>query len=589
METLFEALKTLETSELIRAAKLEPEIEYLFRHAIMQDAAYESLLRQDRRKLHRAVAESIEALYPQRLDELAAVLAHHYDAAGETEAALSFYRKAANVATDRYANHEAIHYLTRAYELTPESDLAARFDLILQRSKVNQVIGARSAEREDVAMMRALADQLDDPRRRAEAASQLMMLGLAVADFPLAQQAAQEAAKWGQQAAIAEIEARGYVGLGMVSWKQGDLEGARPHLTKALELARAANLPEIEADSLRNLGVLADYHGDPAEARAYLEQALPIYRKIGQRGGESAALNSLGVIALSERRFDEARGRLEESLVIKREMGHVQGIAISLGNLGVVANEQGDHAAAYRYHTECLALSRLTDDLDGEATAIAGIANVQNAIGNIEQAWSLGQESLALSRQIEEDIGIASTLLILSDIAQKRGQPAEALSLAQQGLELARKIEMREFERAAYVNLGRVSIAAAEMEQAEAHLKQVADHPEPDKWSIIAQADLARIRHMAGDLTAATSLIERVLVFIDEHGEQMQADLQVHLVSWRILEAAADPRARAVLTRAYEMLQSQAAKMDDDMRRSFLENVPAHREIIAAYQRILSA
>ena len=65
-------LGTLEASGLIQLAVLEPELEYLFRHALVQDAAYASLLKQDRRTLHRLAAETLLATYPDRKRELAA-------------------------------------------------------------------------------------------------------------------------------------------------------------------------------------------------------------------------------------------------------------------------------------------------------------------------------------------------------------------------------------------------------------------------------------------------------------------------------------------------------------------------------------
>ncbi len=62
--TLVSQLTTLEFAGLIRLAQVQPELEYVFRHALVQEAAYASLLRQDRRDLHRAVGETLERLYP---------------------------------------------------------------------------------------------------------------------------------------------------------------------------------------------------------------------------------------------------------------------------------------------------------------------------------------------------------------------------------------------------------------------------------------------------------------------------------------------------------------------------------------------
>ena len=91
--TLDTALAKLETSGLIALAQVEPELEYLFRHALIQDAVYASILKSDRRILHRAIGETLEQLYPERLAsrELAPTLGHHFAAAGERESASQYF------------------------------------------------------------------------------------------------------------------------------------------------------------------------------------------------------------------------------------------------------------------------------------------------------------------------------------------------------------------------------------------------------------------------------------------------------------------------------------------------------------------
>ena len=83
-------LDTLEARGLIRLASLQPELEYLFRHALLQDTAYESLLKQERRALHQVVGATLEELYPERVGELAAVLAMHFEQAGDTDKAVDY-------------------------------------------------------------------------------------------------------------------------------------------------------------------------------------------------------------------------------------------------------------------------------------------------------------------------------------------------------------------------------------------------------------------------------------------------------------------------------------------------------------------
>ncbi len=122
-------LDTLEAKGLIRLAAIRPELEYLFRHALVQDAAYGSLLKQERRALHERVGEALEALYPERQAELAAVLAMHFEQAGDTERAIRYLIEAGQYGRSRNAIGEAFEAFERAGKLlaaTPPSDDPAR-------------------------------------------------------------------------------------------------------------------------------------------------------------------------------------------------------------------------------------------------------------------------------------------------------------------------------------------------------------------------------------------------------------------------------------------------------------------------------
>ena len=115
-------LVTLERSGLIQVAAVQPELEYLFRHALVQDAAYSSLLKQDRRALHRSAAESLLEIYPDRKRELAGVIAMHFEQAGDPASAAEHYTIAAEHALERFAQREAVSLFRRALDLLPADD-----------------------------------------------------------------------------------------------------------------------------------------------------------------------------------------------------------------------------------------------------------------------------------------------------------------------------------------------------------------------------------------------------------------------------------------------------------------------------------
>src|SRR5207247_795922 len=120
-------------------------IEYLFRHALVQDAAYESLLRQDRRRLHLDVAEAIRDQFPDRELDLAATLAHHFVAANDRERALYYLSIAAEQALARHAHPEAETLYRSALErATAEADrrtlLTGLAESVVMQSRFDEAI-----------------------------------------------------------------------------------------------------------------------------------------------------------------------------------------------------------------------------------------------------------------------------------------------------------------------------------------------------------------------------------------------------------------------------------------------------------------
>jgi tetratricopeptide (TPR) repeat protein len=115
-------LDTLEAKGLIRLAAVSPELEYLFRHWLVQDAAYGSLLKQERRELHRLVGEALEALYPERRAELAGILAMHFELAGDRDKAIEYLVSEGHYALERNALREAASAFERAALLLPPAD-----------------------------------------------------------------------------------------------------------------------------------------------------------------------------------------------------------------------------------------------------------------------------------------------------------------------------------------------------------------------------------------------------------------------------------------------------------------------------------
>ncbi len=125
---LANALDQMVRSELVFPRGLQPDITYTFKHALVQDAAYQSLLKRTRQDFHRRVAKTLEGRFPEFTQTQPELLAHHYTQAGLTERSIPYWYKAGQQAIERSANLEAIAHLTTGRALLTEQPTGAERD-----------------------------------------------------------------------------------------------------------------------------------------------------------------------------------------------------------------------------------------------------------------------------------------------------------------------------------------------------------------------------------------------------------------------------------------------------------------------------
>jgi tetratricopeptide (TPR) repeat protein len=181
-----------------------------------------------------------------------------------------------------------------------------------------------------------------------------------------------------------------------------------------------------------------------------------------------------------------------------------------------------------------------------------------------------------------------NTLSNLSRLALTQGDDARALALARSALEITVTAQARDYEAIALLKLGdaelalgRLAAARQAFERARALATEIDDPCRHD-----AAAGLARVALVQGDSVAALHEVEALLAHIAGGGswEGVEEPRLVELTCHRVLACANDPRTGHWLTRAHEGLQAQAVTVADTaLRQGFLQNIPAHREIVAAW------
>ena len=248
------SLHILEQSGLIYKKAASPETIYSFKHALIQDAAYQTLLKRNRKALHAKLAELMESRHQQIVKQHPELIAHHFTVAEDVQRAINYWQKAATLAIERSAYHEALTQLDTAIgllEITPLSmrDRAQELELLVARAGILLPnLGYRSAETEN-AFSRAneLALKLNDDRNRFAALRGLHGIYIVRGNIEAAVNVAQSCLEIAQRKNEKQTLSLSHRLIGQSLYLEGKLDSAHTHLSKALDLAVTPRIDQVTA------------------------------------------------------------------------------------------------------------------------------------------------------------------------------------------------------------------------------------------------------------------------------------------------------------------------------------------------------
>jgi predicted ATPase len=247
---LHAALAQLAAPELIFVRGEPPDSTYVFKHALVQDAAYGTLVRSKRQELHRRIADALEQGFPETVETQPELLAHHLIQAGLTERAIDYLRKAGQRTIERSANAEAIRHLTQALDLLqsrPEGPARRRAALGLEVMLSQAMIAVYGyAARKTAEVLLRAKDLIDDSTDPAQKLAILYGIwaghyvgGEVVKQTDAAGEFLKEAERNNDTAALSVAHRI----LGTTYVTKGEFTAALPHL----EQARALYDPQLGA------------------------------------------------------------------------------------------------------------------------------------------------------------------------------------------------------------------------------------------------------------------------------------------------------------------------------------------------------
>jgi tetratricopeptide (TPR) repeat protein len=292
-----------------------------------------------------------------------------------------------------------------------------------------------------------------------------------------------------------------------------------------------------------------------------------------------------------ESEYSEARAHLRQADQIDRQIGDLLGAGWTNNSWGLVLENMGHYDMAIAHYREALKLFRKARDRRGESFALGNLGYISSRVGTYEQAHEYYRRDLRICRAMGDRRGRSWTLDNLSLLTSREGRHADARQYAQRALTVAQEINNRAREAHIWTQMGRALTGLGHLTEAtDAYERAVTLQRELGSrpLELEAQAGLVRVALARGDPVRALAYAEEILSYLETHELARTDDqLGIYLSVYRTLQANDDRRAKALLTRAIELLNHRAAQIEDEaLRQSFYERVDSHRRLLREWQRL---
>ena len=540
-------LAELQALELIYRQGLLPEPAYVFKHAVIQDVAYNSLLIRQRGHLHRAVGEAIEELYAERLTDHIGELAHHFMQGEEWTKALKYSRLAGDRAADAFASHEArAHYehaLHAASHMTPPPNSTVVARLHAKHANILSTLGDYEAAVVSYEQALDLIRSTGDRYAEAE-----FLVGLSFAYH------------WAHQGepAIAANE-------------------------QALALARELNDTSLKVSCIgRRVHLLSSGYGRLVETAPDVEEGLRLIEVVNSPKVRAEGLIQLGTALQWRGGYDRGMAALRSG--IERAQAAYAGMAYGLGTffLGHACVSRGAYEEALHWY-------RCFNDYASVSGSKLCRARVPNSIGgvhlelfDIDEALRLNLEGVEVAKandawpdpQGHSLVKVALAYLYKGEYAQAE----VALSRAAAILEDYVWMQWR-WQFVLYRALGELALAQGQHEEAWIHATE--------SLRLAMQSDsrkhIVRAQHLQGEILAATDQLDdavqtftRVIRQADQLGTPREVWLGKAALGKVLMRLHRDEAAETLLTEATQELEAIAdALRTPQLRKSLLSSTPA--------------
>ncbi|MBI3795611.1 MAG: AAA family ATPase [Deltaproteobacteria bacterium] len=505
---LQQALAKLVEAEVLYRRGLPPQARYLFKHALIQDTAYQSLLKSKRQQYHRQIAQVLEGRFSEIRDTQPELLAHHYTEAGLVAEAIPYWQQAGQRAAQHSANLEAISHLTKGLELLktlPDTPERAQQELTLQLAQGAPLMATKGYAAPE--MEKAYTRALELCRQLGET-PQLFPILFGLTAFRVVRAEFQTARELGEQ---------------------------------LLRLAQSVQDPALLVPASHALGQTLYFLGELVPAQEYLERGIAVYDPQKHRALAAFYGTDPGAHCLCFAAYvlwhlgypDQALKRIHEALHLAQEFSHPFNLAFILSSVGATYRYLREVPIAQEWAETTIALC--TEQgfalLLAIATILRGWALTEQ--GQIEEGITQLRQGVSAHQASGAVMGRAYYLALLAEAYGKAGQAEEGLTLLAEALDLVNKTGGRMSEAELLRLKGELTLQSSaqnpeskvkEVEECFQKAVEVARQQQAKSLELRAAMSLSRLWQSQGKREEARQMLVEIYNWFSEGFDT--ADLQ---------------------------------------------------------------
>jgi TOMM system kinase/cyclase fusion protein len=473
--TLDQALARLVDAELLYQRGVPPHASYIFKHALVQEAAYQSVLKSTRQQFHQRIAQVLEARFPETRETRPELLAHHYTEAGLLALAISYWQQAGQRAIENSAYLEAINHLTKGLELLaslPNTRDCARQELGLLTTLGLALIATKGQASEEVGRTytraREISQEMGETQQLILTLSGLVSFHVVRAELQAARQVGEQLLDLAERQSDPALLLVAHWALGHSLLFMGELAPARTHLDQAISfytptqhhsLSRLASFPGDLGVFCRCFAAHTLCHlGYPDQARTKIREALSLARELAHPFSMALALDYAAML----HQFCRERHRTHESARTAITLCTEQGIAYYLawGTMmqGWAVADQGQDAEGFDQMRKGLAGIQATGAALRQPYYLGLLAEASGTVGHLGDGLAMLAEALTVVARTGERWFEAELHRLKGELLQRShaGLAEQAEASFRQALDVAGFQQAKLWELRAATSLGRL-------------------------------------------------------------------------------------------------------------------------------------